>query len=267
MKFGKYIPNNLLQNYIDHMWILKLDQNEEMTRERFMPDSRFELIIDLKGGFQRFSKDQSVEFEPYAFICRLFTEHVFLSPLPETCRLGIVFKPGKICHFLNDRTNHLGEYTALTDLFGLNAVNLVEQIFETKNHQEKFKILENFLMKNIKEDDRRYAAIDFAIQHILQNDYTIKIRDLAKVCCMSERNFRRVFCEITGLSPRLFIKIIKIGQITKLLRSDKSNSFVETAYRFGFHDPSHFHRRFIEIAGITPSKYCSEENRLSKMIY
>ncbi len=78
--------------------------------------------------------------------------------------------------------------------------------------------------------------------------------EMAAFCNMSLSQFRRVFRNKTGYSPKQYIDMIKIQQSTELL-CIAGLSVADVAVRLGYSDPFHFSRRFKQITGISPLNY------------
>lgn len=98
-----------------------------------------------------------------------------------------------------------------------------------------------------------YRAILPAISHI-ENDPASDdaIPDLARLCGVSQTQFRRLFSEYTGgLSPVEYRNTLRIEKADRLIRS----GFVtveQAARESGFSDLSHFYRVYKRLKGSTP---------------
>ena len=83
--------------------------------------------------------------------------------------------------------------------------------------------------------------------------HAFKIRELAKLCHISETHFRRVFSEYMKMSPVKYINQVRIRQACdELKRSNDSINVI--AARAGFSSLSTFNRNFRQITGVTPQQ-------------
>lgn len=79
------------------------------------------------------------------------------------------------------------------------------------------------------------------------------LREMAKLCFLSERRFRQVFLELTGKSPKTYYDQIRLQMGEALLRQGICN-ISEAAEQLGFSSPFHFSRSFSRHFGYPPSK-------------
>ena len=86
------------------------------------------------------------------------------------------------------------------------------------------------------------------------------VSDMAEFCGLSRAQFRRVFLEHAGTSPKEYIDRLKIMKADEVL-SSSDGSIAKIAACFGYSDPLHFSRRFKQITGLSPEKYRQEMKR------
>jgi transcriptional regulator GlxA family with amidase domain len=94
-------------------------------------------------------------------------------------------------------------------------------------------------------------AIDYLEAHF---DEPIKVEELAKLCCMSKRNFARVFRIATASSPIAYHTKLRLARAAGTLRRFDEN-VTSVAYKMGFNDSNYFTRRFHEMFGVSPREY------------
>lgn len=84
--------------------------------------------------------------------------------------------------------------------------------------------------------------------------HPFKIKELAKMCHISETHFRRVFSEYMKISPVKYINQIRIRNACDELK--KTNDSVNViAARAGFPSLSTFNRNFRQITGLSPQQF------------
>jgi AraC family L-rhamnose operon transcriptional activator RhaR/AraC family L-rhamnose operon regulatory protein RhaS len=94
-------------------------------------------------------------------------------------------------------------------------------------------------------------AIDYLEAHV---DQPIKVDELARLCCMSNRNFARAFRAATGSAPIAYLVNLRLARAGALLRRC-DETVTSVAYKVGFNDSSYFTRQFHEMFGVAPSHY------------
>jgi AraC-like DNA-binding protein len=82
----------------------------------------------------------------------------------------------------------------------------------------------------------------------------VSMRQMAQMAGMSSTLFNKRFRALLHITPSDYILALRVQTARRLL-TETNLSIAEVAADIGFYDQSHFCKRFIEIAGITPLKY------------
>ena len=80
----------------------------------------------------------------------------------------------------------------------------------------------------------------------------LSVEDLCAVVAMSQAQLYRKIKALTGKTPALFIRSIRLAKAVELLKSGEMN-VSEVAYEVGFSDPNYFSRIFSKEIGEAPS--------------
>jgi AraC-like DNA-binding protein len=100
-------------------------------------------------------------------------------------------------------------------------------------------------------DNRIYKALSYIRKNI---DNVITVKELAGVCCLSNRHFIRLFRKELGDSPVEYINMRKIEK-AQLLLIATDISVKEISHSLSFTNISYFHRLFKNMVGVTPGEY------------
>jgi len=94
-----------------------------------------------------------------------------------------------------------------------------------------------------------------AIKYIQDNFFSedLRIGELADLCGMKERSFRRAFKEVCGVSPKRYVSMLKMKRAKQLLCS--GHGVGEVAAMCGFRDVYHFSGFFKGECGVSPREY------------
>lgn len=83
------------------------------------------------------------------------------------------------------------------------------------------------------------------------------VESLARSCHLSVAQFRRLFCAKFSMSPTRYIQQMRVREACRLLNySDQTVG--EICVRIGYEQPSHFHKTFKRLVGLTPRGYREE---------
>ncbi len=105
------------------------------------------------------------------------------------------------------------------------------------------------------ERDRKFRAIiDKKIEANLSNPDLV-VDDLAQSTGYGRSQFYSKMTEVTGKTPKDYIRMKRMERAAELLRSGEMITVAEVAYQVGFTDALYFSRCFKQYFGITPSKY------------
>jgi AraC-like DNA-binding protein len=83
----------------------------------------------------------------------------------------------------------------------------------------------------------------------------ISLQQLAGIANLSPFHMQRSFLKVKGVTPHEYLMQLRIKKALDLLLNGSRP--IETAYKTGFADQSHFSRAFKSIIGITPGKFIS----------
>lgn len=84
---------------------------------------------------------------------------------------------------------------------------------------------------------------------------TVAIQDLAEAAGLSLRHFQRRFRDLTGLNPKLYARICRIGHAVHRKELEPDASWTALALEAGYADQPHFIRDFKELTGIPPGNF------------
>jgi AraC family transcriptional regulator len=100
-------------------------------------------------------------------------------------------------------------------------------------------------------DRRLRRAIEF-----MHDNYGLELslEEIAAAAYLSEFHFARLFKQITGVTPHVYLANLRIERARKLL-VETQIPIIEIAAMVGYQSQSHFTKIFKSIAGVTPRAY------------
>ena len=247
MHYQEIQPSTFLRNYISCYWKFSttiLPENRDSMQHHVLPDG----CVSVCYLFQ----ESTGVFGPLLMGPRttIFQTQIF----PNSMVTGIRFMPG-----------------AFKALFDLDLIPLRNQVvfgndlvleFATEKIRkaldlqfQDFSIFDTFLENLIKSRATEISAqVQQAVRLILQNKGNVKIEALAKAVHWSLRHFQRQFKFYTGLTPKEFVKNIRLrNSLIQILLEEEG--LQDTLFNAGYYDQSHFNRDFSMVAGLNPTNF------------
>jgi AraC family transcriptional regulator len=100
-------------------------------------------------------------------------------------------------------------------------------------------------------DRRLRRAIEFMHDNFSRE---LGLEEIAAAAYLSEFHFARLFKQITGATPHVYLANLRIERARKLL-AETQIPIIEIAAMVGYHSHSHFTKIFKSVTGLTPSAY------------
>ena len=245
-------PSSVLSRYVRSFWIL---EGKSMTyTHRSMADVCAELVFHYNGQFEEISQGKietasltavqgpSNQVRRFRINKSFGIFGVYLFPYSIPVLFGI------------PATELRNQMPDLLTLLGKPGEELECKIMLAENTEERVKIISTFLEGRIKKNcQNQYAAIS-SIQTIIKFKGQVKIHKVASDHFISERQFERKFKEYSGLSPKLFSRIVRFHSACRHF-GDTRKTLTDIAHESGYYDQSHFIHDFKEFSGVQPKHY------------
>jgi AraC-like DNA-binding protein len=244
-----------LRSLIRHIIIIEADfgNNPVSIEGNFMPSPDQAMFINL---YTRLKSKKSGENNFNAVTsCTLMGAQItpFKLLVEESHKtLSIIFQPGGLNRFLDIPMTELFDngYPA-REVVGREIEELVDKSHDTISSEELKSIIQSYFLKKLSQV-KEPLPIDFALQHLLQN-YNTNMDEIAKMACMSIRNFERKCKERLGMPAKMYARIARFHKAYRILESKPIISWTDLIYDVGYYDQTHFIKDFKEFAKLTPT--------------
>ncbi|PJZ57926.1 helix-turn-helix domain-containing protein [Leptospira barantonii] len=251
MNLQKFLPKNpFLRQFVESFILL---ETEEGMENRMIPGFSFILYFRYRGRMDRVDSTEKKPL-PTAGITGLQNSHRLISYSAKTSNLLVTFKEAGATAFLRESLHEFyGKTIALRDVLTPSKIEQVqEQLYESKNDEERIETIEKFLIAELDEIEMDASILD-SIRKIKATSGELRIRDLIAGLPMSTDLFEKKFRRIVGASPKRFSTIVRMKRFIQDYSPAKS--FTEQAQTFGYFDQSHFTKDFKTFTGLNPKEY------------
>lgn len=247
-------PSPLLSQYIKYYWVLKNDADEvEPVMVQTIPSGCVHLVFHRGDNLHI----QSKGLQPKNFIRGQFSIYGSLISEGNIDMIAVIFHPLGVRSFVQCSMDDLyNRYIDVEDLEDIELNHLKYSISSESNVQTCIQLIELFLMKRLVNTDYNYRKIENSIRQIIHYPQ-IEVSTLAENSCLGYRQFKRVFTNYVGTSPKEYYRIIRFQRVLFMLQNNPEIEIADLSYACGFYDPSHLVKDFREFTGCSPTQYLS----------
>jgi len=148
----------------------------------------------------------------------------------------------------------MGRVVALDDLFGALAGLVREQVLEASTWDDRFAIVDSFLLARIADAEPPPATLAWALSRLHATRGALEIGSLTDELGCSRRYLIGLFNDHVGLPPKLFARVLRFEHALELADSG-SLGWAEIAQRCGYYDQAHMIGDFQQFTGHSPAAY------------
>jgi AraC-like DNA-binding protein len=146
-----------------------------------------------------------------------------------------------------------GACVPLTDVFGPAGTLLVEQLRSLDGWDERFDVLETFLLRRLAGAPDVDPAVAWAWERLHATAGRARITALAAELGCSRRYLSGRFGEQIGLGPKTMARVLRFHAARRRIERDP-HAWARIAAEAGYADQPHLNREFRRLAGITPGE-------------
>ncbi|QBD83398.1 AraC family transcriptional regulator [Ktedonosporobacter rubrisoli] len=218
-----------------------------------------ELVISLRDESMRvYDRQQPERFKVFreGVLSGAHSEFTILDSISRAEMIGVGFKVGGAYPFLPLPATELhNAIIPLEALWGAAARNLREQLLAAATPEDKFHILESFLLARLARSFEAHPAVSLALSAFQNESGDSAIATVTERIGYSPRHFIQLFSHEVGLTPKQFCRIQRFQKILHLLEGKQQVQWSDIALQCGYFDQAHFIHDFRAFSGLTPGAY------------
>ncbi|MET0638168.1 MAG: AraC family transcriptional regulator [Chitinophagaceae bacterium] len=182
------------------------------------------------------------------------TERSILSLGYNHLMIKIGFQPGALYRLLGQPMQEMlqKDYDGEA-VFGSTVKYVVEALANSVDFNAMKNIAEEFMFSLLTKI-KKPVSIDYIIPEIIKYGGTIKIDDLVKKACLSNRQFERTFKDRMGVSPKFYSRLVRFGKAWLLKENNRHMSWTQVAYECSYFDQMHLIRDFKIFTDTSPKE-------------
>lgn len=170
--------------------------------------------------------------------------------------LKIIFQPCALYRLTGVPMHELvSNFADAEAIFGIEVNHVYERLNSLDNLQEMITQIEFYLQKVISSKTKNFHPIDLVCQQLLFQNESQNLDILAKKSFLSTRQFIRKFEERTGISPKLFDRIVRFDKAYRYKNNYPDLDWLSIALDSGYYDYQHLTKDYKDFTNHTPVTY------------
>lgn len=251
---NEYIPSGQLKPFVELFWEGSFNLNATRPLSmQMIPTGCIELIIHLNDFHCDLEKGNTWSQSPDYMIMGLYTKPYEIRFKGSVNVFAIRFKPEGIFNIFGVPASLLMDrYEDILLVLGKEFEEYSLRIKEETSVNSMIKRTENYLLKNLLSNKINMNYVNSAA-NLIRSTKGVKIKEVSTRLRISKRQLEREFKEKIGISPKHYLRIIRINEVLRLLNKGKEINLTSVAYHCGYFDQSHFIHDFKKLTGQKPT--------------
>ena len=216
MNVKVFAPSPELKSYIKQYVYYNIEKQLIPRNLKFIPSGKSFMIFNFGDPFLIYNQAHCKWLlQTGNIIVGQQDAYYLLSPGKELIQFCIVFHPTGFYRLFNQTISELVNKSAPLEFLINHEIfpRIGDMRAEKINPELIANELNNFFWKQFLFAKRKYSFIEYSIGLINSRNGIITIKELANISNTCERNYRRRFVEIVGISPKKYIQLIRLQSI------------------------------------------------------
>lgn len=255
-----------LEPYIYNYWSVK-SSDSSSNINKILSDASLGFTINFSEPYKITLNSQSKIFSK-GIVLNGPTKHPMFFKF-EKCldTIGIRFKAGgafvffeeELSSFLDKNIDISNNYWGFDTLY--------KQLESKKNNNEKIQLIEEFLIKRLKQSKKQNSPyLSKILDFVAFRKGDLLIEEICEEFQISRKKIERIFKKELGLSAKLYCRIIRMRYVRDTLSSLEVDNLTKTSYDSGFFDQAHFIKEFKYFMCETPKNYFQNKLNIAKSL-
>lgn len=247
-------PHPALAKHVNYYWFA----SDAPTHERIqiVPSGTLEIVINLRDDETRIcDRSDPARTTRYsgAVVSGAQSRYFVIDIRAYASIIGAHFRPGGAFALLGVPPGALtDEHADLQAIWGLSAIELRERLCAVDDVEERFRILDDELMRRFSSAARLRDEVSFAIRRLLRTN--ARVKHVAAEAQISHRRLIEVFAAEVGVAPKLFGRIGRFQRALTMARQEGARDWPQLALKCGYFDQPHLIREFVLLSGLSPTE-------------
>jgi AraC-like DNA-binding protein len=184
----------------------------------------------------------------------------------EVDLFGIRFRPGRALPFMHAPLEELTDRRVQLEELSGGRYRVFDRMLADALSSApvgaRIAVVERVLLTSLRDAFPPRDVVAHAVGMMEQARGRIAVRDVTTRLGVGERMLERAFGLQVGLTPKELARVIRFGELIGRLEGTPHPEWSGLAFCTGYSDQSHLIREFRRLAGVTPTAYLAERQRV-----
>jgi AraC-like DNA-binding protein len=249
-------PSPHLQSFIKDYLLLHFtfDAKIPVPVKPFPANTLQCLVFYVKGFVTAYDPNSGISIVfPQIAINGSITSRLDFRVSPDYLLLSVGFHPGALSKFLRlPLTEFVDERVDAEAILNPEIHAVQERMANATSYENIVQIAEEYLWKRIRKLKIDDHPIDKVARFISDNPSAVTIEQMASNACLSISQFERRFIQLTGITPKFFVRINRFYKAYQLKDQNPNMDWLRIAVETGYHDYQHLVKDFKQFSNVTP---------------
>lgn len=253
-----HIPRHPLNEFVEVFVYFRGVQHQHNV-DRFLPNGDTEILIDFHDRPQFIYDNESlkeIQACNRVWASGLRTEPITIPSGNDSEMMVISFKKGRAASFFPFPMQEVADCVVDADLVWGSGLGLLrEQLLGTSDIDDRFRIVEDFLLREFRSKLDIDPCVAFAVDQMTNTPDAIIIGKMDDKIGYSQKHFIQMFRRAVGVTPKSYLKIMRFQKAVATIDASSGHDWRTIALDCGFYYQSHFINDFKHFSGFTPEQY------------
>lgn len=246
MLYREYFPQAALQNYIECFWTGGAASSKA---HQVLPDGCMDILFRIPRS--------GVKEKASAYVVGTMQSAIWVPP-SETEIVAVRFKAGGAAPFLRIPAYELTDKAEPLEYFFGPSANVILDKLLHADPQNRVTLLQAELMNRLSLLGPADKIIIPLVERLLRVEAIPTVNALSKIAGVGTRQLERKFLNSVGISPKMFLRVLRLQRATKRVREGHTENWAELAVSCGYYDQAHLNREFKLLTQETPTQYLAQ---------